>query len=429
MDRNSDSRPRLVLAMIVRDGGQNLVSLLEEAGRWADLIIIGDTGSSDGSAEAAARLGVRVLDVPWTDDFAAARNQVLDACPESWVLVLDADERLAPCDWADLRAWCHRHDPLADAAGLVLATRNYLTGPQRRGWQPVSLPDPHGLPEGPPAPGYVISRKVRLFPARPDIRFRGVLHETVEADLATAGLPLRAGPWPIHHFGMLMANPAKDRRYLELARRKVTEWPRDPRAWAELADCAVACGQDAEALDAAECGLALDPDDPDLGLTTGEMLRRLGRYPEAERVLVRVAEGTRTTRGERAAAAHLRAQTALARDRRDEAGPHLLQALRLDPGDPHVLNTLGVWHLSRGDGARAEQVLRKAATSLPGSAEPRLNLGLLHLRAGRPDKARRWLEGALEVDPVCEKARLALRDLHDDMDEAGTHHDSGSRRR
>ena len=399
----------LTLAMIVRDGGQNLACLLKEAGSWTDAIIVGDTGSTDGSAATARNAGALVLDIPWHDDFAAARNAVLEACPAGWILVLDDDELLSPADWAQLRAWCDTHDAVTAPVGLVFATRNYLSRPDRRGWRPVPVPDPHALPTGAPADGYVASRKVRLFPARADVRFQGILHETVEADLASAGIDLHAAPWPVHHFGMLNEDPAKAHHYLEMARRKTARMPRNARAWSELADCAVACNRDAEALGAAECGLALDPDDPDLGLTGAEVMRRLSRTDTADRLLSRVVESTRAVRHQRATAAHLRARIALETNRTAEAGPHILQALRLDPGDPHALNTLGVWHLLRGDNTRAEHVLRRAAARLPGSAEPRLNLGRLHLREGRWEQARLWLEGALQVDPDCDKAREALR--------------------
>lgn len=411
-------QPALTLAMIVRDGGRNLASLLEEARPHVDHILVGDTGSRDGSRAVAESLGARILDVPWQDDFAAARNAVLDACPEGWVLILDADERMAPDDWRGLFRWCRGNDPLIDPAGMVLATRNYLHKPDHRGWRPVPANDVHALPGGAPADGYVVSRKVRLFPARTDIRFRGLLHETVESDLALAGLPLRTAPWPVHHFGMLETDPDKPRRYLLLARRKVEAEPRNPGAWSELVDCAVACGRDAEAFGAVECGLALDPDHPDLNISGSDVLERLGRPEDADRLLARVAGPGRATRQQRATASHAQARLALTSGRIPEAGPHILQSLRLDPGDPNALNTLGVWHLLRGDHVRAERVLRRAAVRLPGSAEPRLNLGRLYLREGRWEKARLWLEGALKVNPECTGASDALRRLPECAEEA-----------
>ena len=97
--------PRLTLAMIVKNGGQDLVSLLEEARPWVDERVVGDTGSTDGSPRAAADAGARVLEVSWRDDFAAARNAVLAECRGAWILCLDADERIAPDDWRTLRRW------------------------------------------------------------------------------------------------------------------------------------------------------------------------------------------------------------------------------------------------------------------------------------------------------------------------------------
>ena len=57
-------------------------------------LVIGDTGSTDGTREIAARYADLFFDVPWKDDFAAARNAVLARCSGEWYFSLDADEYL-----------------------------------------------------------------------------------------------------------------------------------------------------------------------------------------------------------------------------------------------------------------------------------------------------------------------------------------------
>lgn len=83
--------------MIVRDEQRCLARALRSL---IDLrpreVVVGDTGSTDRTREIAEYFGCRVVDVPWTDHFAEARNRVLAECQGEWTLWLDADEELDP---------------------------------------------------------------------------------------------------------------------------------------------------------------------------------------------------------------------------------------------------------------------------------------------------------------------------------------------
>jgi len=59
---------------------------------WADEIVVIDSHSTDGTAEIAAALGARVVQVPF-DGFGELRNRAIEACRGDWILSLDADER------------------------------------------------------------------------------------------------------------------------------------------------------------------------------------------------------------------------------------------------------------------------------------------------------------------------------------------------
>ncbi len=76
-----------------------LTDWLRRAGVYSTAILIGDTGTPEGvllqAVEEAGVAGrVRVIDVPWQGDFAAARNRLLDAVPRDadWLVFLDDDE-------------------------------------------------------------------------------------------------------------------------------------------------------------------------------------------------------------------------------------------------------------------------------------------------------------------------------------------------
>jgi glycosyltransferase involved in cell wall biosynthesis len=88
--------PKLSLSMIVKDEEDSLADVLADARAFCDELVVADTGSSDRTRQVAADAGARVIEVPWTDDFAAARNAALDACTGDWVLWLDADDRVPP---------------------------------------------------------------------------------------------------------------------------------------------------------------------------------------------------------------------------------------------------------------------------------------------------------------------------------------------
>lgn len=399
--------------MIVRDGGQFLDSLLEAARDHVDEIVVVDTGSRDASREIARRHGARGLDFPWGDDFAAARNASLAACGAAWILCLDADEQLAPADWRRVRETAAQWQAGEPAAGS-LVTRNYVSERwSRRGWEAVPTDDPQALPDRaePIAPGFVPTHKVRLFPNHPQVRFQGRLHETVEASLGALGLPVVRLPIVVHHFGYLTVDAAKTQRYLELARRKAAEQPEDDAAWRELADCAVAAGDQALALGAIERALTLAPADADARLTAGWLLKEAGHCARAEAQLLAVAGCAAVTDRQIGQACHLRAQVAMLDGRAEAAGPLLMAALQMAPHDGHIHNTLGAWHLLGGRGDPARVALERAALMLPHLPDPLLNLARLYEAAGQPELAVRHYEQALRRDPAREAASAALTRL------------------
>ncbi len=65
--------------------------------RWADDVLVVDSGSRDGTPEMARALGARVIHRPF-DNFANQRNHALDHgdLRHRWVLHLDADEEVSP---------------------------------------------------------------------------------------------------------------------------------------------------------------------------------------------------------------------------------------------------------------------------------------------------------------------------------------------
>jgi glycosyltransferase involved in cell wall biosynthesis len=62
---------------------------------WADEIVVADSYSQDATADIAASLGARVVQIPFKG-FGDLRNRAMAACTHDWIFSLDSDERCTP---------------------------------------------------------------------------------------------------------------------------------------------------------------------------------------------------------------------------------------------------------------------------------------------------------------------------------------------
>ncbi len=83
---------RISQCMIVKNEEENI----ERALSWGKGIvseqIVVDTGSTDQTMEIARRMGAKVYEFPWINDFAAAKNYAISKAKYEWIAFLDADE-------------------------------------------------------------------------------------------------------------------------------------------------------------------------------------------------------------------------------------------------------------------------------------------------------------------------------------------------
>jgi glycosyltransferase involved in cell wall biosynthesis len=156
------SAPALSLCMIVKDEERDLRRSLDSVrGLGAELIVV-DTGSADATPEIAAGYGAQVIAFDFTIvDFAAARNHALERATGRWIMVLDADETLQPSSVPLIRDLTARDEN----AGYYFQRLNREAGAEA------------------PRTDYV----VRLFPNRPSYRYRGRVHETIDASIRAGG--------------------------------------------------------------------------------------------------------------------------------------------------------------------------------------------------------------------------------------------------
>lgn len=104
------------VCMIVRNEEETLPLALASTAGLLDELVIVDTGSQDGTKRVAAEYGARWIEGADRYHKAQARNLAQDAANGEWVVVLDADERIA--DPAGLRQ--HLETTKADALYIRL---------------------------------------------------------------------------------------------------------------------------------------------------------------------------------------------------------------------------------------------------------------------------------------------------------------------
>ena len=84
----------LSVAIITLNEEANLARTLESV-RWAQEIVIVDSGSTDRTVEIAQGFGAKVFTQEWLG-FGVQKNVALEKCTADWILSLDADEELSP---------------------------------------------------------------------------------------------------------------------------------------------------------------------------------------------------------------------------------------------------------------------------------------------------------------------------------------------
>lgn len=77
---------------IARNEEKNLPRSIESVKGVVDELIVVDTGSTDGTIDAARSLGATVIESEWADDFSTPRNLALEHATGDWIIFLDADE-------------------------------------------------------------------------------------------------------------------------------------------------------------------------------------------------------------------------------------------------------------------------------------------------------------------------------------------------
>ncbi|UHA75033.1 tetratricopeptide repeat protein [Paenibacillus sp. 481] len=145
--------PTLGILILARNEAEQIGACLASVS-GADVCLVADTGSTDGTAQIARDCQATVIHLAWEDHFSTARNNALMQLHTDWVLVLDADERCLT-SISDIRTLIYtaRHE----AFTVQIESRIHD--------EDVYLSVTH--------------HTVRLFRRRAEYEYRGIIHEDI----------------------------------------------------------------------------------------------------------------------------------------------------------------------------------------------------------------------------------------------------------
>jgi O-antigen biosynthesis protein len=292
------------LCMIVRDNTRTLAACLEGIRGAVDEMIVVDTGSTDETRQIAERLGAKVFEFSWCDDFSAARNVSLEHASGEWIFWMDSDDTIDAENAQKLREIL-RKPHAENVLGFVMQVHMPATPGQQ-------------------SAGATMVDHVKLFRNLPHLRFEGRIHEQIlpsirraggtvkwtdifvthsgydsspdgrrrkqERDIKLIRLELQSNPehsFSLFNLGMTCADMGRHTEAVEslekcLACSKPIE-SHVRKAYALLATSLQQAGLTARALEVSRQGVGLYPEDTELLFLKGNLAQRLGLPDEAER--------------------------------------------------------------------------------------------------------------------------------------------------
>lgn len=130
---NGPAMTTISVIVITKNEERNIEQCLESV-RWAEEIIIVDAESDDRTAEIARRYTEKVFTKPWLG-FAAAKQFAVEQSGNTWILWLDADERVLPGLAEEIRTMDLQR---TECAAFTVARRAYFLGKwiKHSGWYP-----------------------------------------------------------------------------------------------------------------------------------------------------------------------------------------------------------------------------------------------------------------------------------------------------
>ena len=154
----TEKRPTLTIGILTLNEAHRIKACLESA-KFADQLIVVDSGSSDGTAEIARHFGAETFSYPDWQGFAVQRNRLLQHASGDYIFFLDADEIMG----ADFQRELQAIVASGEQAVWKIRWRMVAFGHELKYLRSTSLVE-------------------RLFVRRNLLEFKGVVHEEAQLD-------------------------------------------------------------------------------------------------------------------------------------------------------------------------------------------------------------------------------------------------------
>lgn len=247
--------PSLTVVMIARNEVTRLADCIKSIEHIADDVVLGDTGSTDGTQELAESLGLKVISLPWNGDLSEVRNQCLQNVEGDWLFRIDADEVLDPAGAARIRKLVDEDAPAFDA--VRVRQKTYSNSPYAWQWAPIVSNSPFARGYT----GYIETPTIRLFRNHKGYHYRGPIFETIRDSILESGGRIAKEDIILHHYGYCTDKPHrldKLQQYLDLAHQNESHLKNAPFRLYHLAQIALVCGRTDEAINACNAALRIN---------------------------------------------------------------------------------------------------------------------------------------------------------------------------
>ncbi len=227
----------LSVCIIAKNEEKYLRKCLEALSRLDCEIVLADTGSSDGTMVIASEFTENVFSIPWTDDFAAARNAAAEKAAHDRILFVDCDEFLTDADLPALEKVLQEHP---DDAGMITILNPFRTyGEEKIHHEHVA----------------------RLYDRRRFL-WQGRIHENIVPRDPEHPIRYVDVPLTFYHAGYQDEQVLKKKaaRNLELLLSQFEEEGPDPYLYFQIGQCYTAMGEPAQAAENYEAGLSMEVD-------------------------------------------------------------------------------------------------------------------------------------------------------------------------
>ena len=363
------------LCMVVKNEEKLIGQCLRNMRAVVNEMVVIDTGSTDNTINIAKKYGAHVIRYRWDGSLGRARNEYLKNAVSPWILVLDADERIAKKDLPKLKKMVNDDSAL----GYVFDRRDYTkTYDLMRQWRPNDGRYP-AEEKFSRCPGWSLTSYIRLFRRKEGIRYdEGYsAHTDFSESLKRHKGKIKKCDIIMHHFQFLKGDDfiikkQKDRLKYEI--QHIRMFPNNAWSYLNIGITFFSLGNDANAVKYLKKAVKINPKFDMAYFVLGMVYKEALRY--------------------------------------DDSICALKKAIRMDPKNADAWAVLGMVYDCKNLLSDAEDALRKAVTINPFHLLAHNSLGIVYEEQGKFKDAEKEYKKAIRIHPQYPNVRNNLKDLY-----------------